>query len=163
MQKLALDPRAQASFLKSPSAFASTLRGILPDERQALLSGKSYIVKAAMKATSASVAEEFVRVSLRTSTLARLWAAQLKSAKDKPDGDKMLQAWLTQRGYDTTLTDVNQAWARELGQGISVFSVTYTTQIDGESGPSLTICKGAVTLGNQKIKRFTFAQNTYIG
>jgi hypothetical protein len=156
MQKLALDPRAQASFLKSPVTFTSALRDILPEERKALLFGRSYAVNLSMKATSASVAEEFVQASLQTPTLSRLWAAQLKNTRDKLCGDEILQVWLKQRGYDTTLADINEAWA---SQGIGVFAATYTTQIDGESGPPLIIRKASVTLGQQKIKGYSFAQN----
>ena len=156
MQKLALDPRAQASFLKSPMTFTSALREILPQERKALLSGRSYAVNSSMKATSASVAEEFVQASLRIPTLSRLWATQLKNTRDKLCGDEILQVWLKQRGYDTTLADINEAWA---SQGIGVFAVTYTTQIDGKSGPPLIIRKTSVTLGQQKIKGYSFAQN----
>lgn len=159
MQQLAIDPKSRDLFQKAPAAFVATHPDLRPSERSALESSKTWVIHSAMKATPAAVADEFVQACLRNPTLSQQWSTILKRYKDQDDGADQIAAWLKSQGYDTTLDEVDKAWARELGQGLDVYSTTYNTLLDNKAGPLLVISKGTVTFDSVKIKKFTFAES----
>lgn len=156
MKELAVDPKSRALFKKAPAAFVATHPYLRPSERTALSSSKTWTIHAAMKASPADIAAEFVQACLRDPTLSQQWFANAKLYKN---GAGTLNDWLKSKGYDTTVNEVDSAWSGELGQGLDIYSTTYSTLIGGKVGPLLIISKGTVTFDSVKIKKFTFASS----
>jgi hypothetical protein len=159
VKSLALDPIAQARFKASPAKFASTLSGLRPVELAAIVSARPYAIVSAMKATSGDVATQFVLAVIRSPTLAAQWGSENKSVNGNINGNDILIHWLKSKGYDTTIHDVDAAFEAACDHLLEFYDLSYTTQIDGQSGPTIVIRKGVVTAGGKKINKSSFVQS----
>ncbi|CAH0055790.1 unnamed protein product [Clonostachys solani] len=160
LKTLATDTRAARSYKKSPGGFAAGIEGLRADEKKALVSGNTGLLRLAMKASTTDVATQFVQAELRNPTLATQYASILKDNLNKPDGNANVEKWLEDQGYSTTIDAIYQAWEKMINSNLDTFDSVYATLVDKKAGPTVVIQKGGVSVNGKAIVGFTYSAST---
>ena len=160
LHKLALHPKAVASFNANPKRFVSSFIDLTPNEARVLQQGHAGALRKLLKADPTDVAKQFVQAVLRRATLATGYAAVNKANQRNPNGKAQIAAWLASQGYNCTPDDVWVAYQAIMNVDLSVYDNQYSTQLDGAPGPTLLIDQGKVSINGTIIKDPTYASST---
>ena len=160
LSKLALDPKAVVKYNASPKRFAASYPDLTPAESSALVKGHSGSLRMVLKADATDVAKQFVQAEIRNPSLANQYATICKQNQNQSNGNDNIAAWLKSQGYDTTVNDVWTAYQAMLNQDLDVYDSQYVTQLNGATGPVVTIQDNTIYVAGTAIQKPSYASNT---
>jgi hypothetical protein len=159
MCDLALNPRTAEAFRDHARAFVQMHPDLSPAEREALMLGYARVLHNATRVEPASADPgpgTEPRESHMLGAVALLHAASEKPADmadllveiernyGMPDGEDMVDQWLLQHGYNTTMVAVEMV-LEDLGRSLALFAGRYPVLVDGKPAATLEIDRDADT------------------
>ncbi|KAF3916293.1 hypothetical protein ABW21_db0202771 [Orbilia brochopaga] len=114
------------------------------------MSGSNSVV--AGSPASAAAAQQFVEDLMTNDDLYKQYSSITNLPNGATPDPTTVTAWLQQKGYNTTFSDLATALKTAHGNNLNFFSGIYNTQYeDGTAGPTITISNGNVTVDQTAI------------